>query len=535
MKKSCLLFLVIIISICSVNAAAQTLSQIPQLVISPIEELNESASEASLGRMYKTVLETAINESYVFRNAEQVLSDYSVEAVKDSLNVEKDRKTFLLKGTVFQRGSHIQLDMRVYDVYTGRILLNRYFDMQNFLESRKQASVLVRNLENALFRDTLGSLEIYTEPSKCDIYLDGLYLGSTGSNSNVSLPSLFPGVYILEVQSFGYINVKKEVEIRRRTASNITINLTKEPGSLSVSSDPKSAEVFLDNKSVGNTPVTVPTLQSGEHSIRILKERYIPYEKVITIKSREEKSLNPVLEILPGNLRILSEPEGAEVIRSDEKIGVTPLSLHNLEPGEYLFELTYSKYKKATLSAQVEPGSDTEYTVDLKKKTVSLSFLTEPEGSTVSITEKGKKIKSIGTTPIRNYTLPLGTYTFSFQKENYFPESWSGNFSDSGSHTIDFSLKEKPGRLLIATNPGSAFLYLDDTYKGVSPLHIQNLSPGTYTITSKTAYGVESENVRVESDKATETELKTPKPSRTYIAAGIMTLMSIAFYLSVVE
>src|SRR5262245_25127028 len=54
-------------------------------------------------------------------------------------------------------------------------------------------------------------------------------------------------------------------------------------GALAIETDPYGAEVFVDGRAAGATPVTVSRLTAGEHRVRVVKSGYLENARVITV------------------------------------------------------------------------------------------------------------------------------------------------------------------------------------------------------------------------------------------------------------
>src|SRR5262245_61222164 len=55
-------------------------------------------------------------------------------------------------------------------------------------------------------------------------------------------------------------------------------------GSLLVESEPPGASVYVDGRSVGETPLTLPTVAAGEHRVRVVRLGYLENSRLITVK-----------------------------------------------------------------------------------------------------------------------------------------------------------------------------------------------------------------------------------------------------------
>jgi hypothetical protein len=63
-------------------------------------------------------------------------------------------------------------------------------------------------------------------------------------------------------------------------------------GTLSVSSTPAGAAVYVDGQFVGQTPVNVPSLSDGDHRVRIVKDGYLENSRVVAVAAGK---INPLL------------------------------------------------------------------------------------------------------------------------------------------------------------------------------------------------------------------------------------------------
>lgn len=75
-------------------------------------------------------------------------------------------------------------------------------------------------------------------------------------------------------------------------------------GTLSVSSTPAGAPVFLDSVSVGVTPITLGTITPGNHLVEIKTPGYLAYSVQVTVKPAETTSISPTLVKNPLSLPV---------------------------------------------------------------------------------------------------------------------------------------------------------------------------------------------------------------------------------------
>jgi hypothetical protein len=105
------------------------------------------------------------------------------------------------------------------------------------------------------------------------------------------------------------------------------------PGTLVVESTPPGAQVEIDGKQRGTTPVAVE-LPPGSHDLALTR-RGITRRFNVSIRSREETTQkldwSQVRET--GSLAVTTDPAGAKVSVDGKAVGVTPLTIPDLPAG----------------------------------------------------------------------------------------------------------------------------------------------------------------------------------------------------------
>lgn len=125
--------------------------------------------------------------------------------------------------------------------------------------------------------------------------------------------------------------------------------------------------------------------------------------------------------VTDGAINVQTNPPGAEVILDSRIVGVTPLFLRGLQPGEHDLELNVAgspihRRKLRVAAGKVLnlrlpgaiPGTPAAAT------TGTLTLEVEPKGTKVFL--PGRRL--IGETPLRNYSLLPGTYTLRLEAPN---------------------------------------------------------------------------------------------------------------------
>lgn len=141
-------------------------------------------------------------------------------------------------------------------------------------------------------------------------------------------------------------------------------------GGLDIESTPRNADVFIDNRPVGRTPLKLRDLQTGTVQLKIQTSGYAPHDDVVTIESGKTK---PYVVKLKKMLRlsITSTPVAADIIINDKNIGQTPFSSNAMEGTRLDIQLKKENYKPwqttLVLTRDVTLNQKLEMTEEYKK------------------------------------------------------------------------------------------------------------------------------------------------------------------------
>ena len=228
-----------------------------------------------------------------------------------------------------------------------------------------------------------ATVVIDSNPSGALVQMNGMDRGFTP----VLLPELALGSYSASVQMEGY--TRRDISWKVQNSRPILINvpLLNNIGTLSLESTPESADIEIDGRTYGNTPFK-GALEQGQHKIRLTKDGYRLYEKIVTITRDETTEVNAQLEMLPGSLLIKSDPTGAALFINDIDYGVTPYKREAIEAGEYTVRLSKDGYDTLEQSITIHPGEPLNRTFTLNSNLGSIILSVNPPGMNVYLDGK---------------------------------------------------------------------------------------------------------------------------------------------------
>ncbi len=131
-----------------------------------------------------------------------------------------------------------------------------------------------------------------TADSGADIYVNDKKVGTTSWSGKLN-----SGLYIFEARKSGYRTQSLTRQITSDPASQRYTLPALAPiyGSADITSSPAMADITLDGKSVGRTPLQLDNLLVGEHKITVSKSGYQPYSATVTVAEGKTATVNAAL------------------------------------------------------------------------------------------------------------------------------------------------------------------------------------------------------------------------------------------------
>ena len=130
---------------------------------------------------------------------------------------------------------------------------------------------------------------------------------------------IIPGKYTIEVKKDGCHSQSRQVELKDNDVVTVDFSALKTiTGSLRVDYEPAGADVLLNGKKVGVTPLEIKELPVGDYNLEIWKEYYV--KKFANVKIREDQEWveNGTLELTQfGNLMYASKHLTPEIMIDD--------------------------------------------------------------------------------------------------------------------------------------------------------------------------------------------------------------------------
>lgn len=337
--------------------------------ISKIEEMLTELSEKEISPPKGAVKEEEEEE-------EEELEEVGREEDEEILVKKSKKKMVSTRPTRFIR-------FAILGCILGGILGGGFYFGKNYYESA--INLININLVNKLFKPS-ADLIVSSNPVGCDLFVDDIVKGKTP----ITIKKLPAGDHNIRLEKEGFKPFISIINVSSRKPINIIANLEPEIkeikmeeampvetatlATLIVRTSPKDSRVYIDGKLVRMPYSLLP----GTYSIKVERDGFFKFKKIIAIKQGETKEVFVKLQPLLGSIFIDSIPRGGDVVFDGSFRGKTPLILTNISPWKP-FKITITKggYFNWHGTTFVEPRERTKIMAFMRKKVEQEPFSLE--------------------------------------------------------------------------------------------------------------------------------------------------------------
>jgi hypothetical protein len=352
----------------------------------------------------------------------------------------------------WRKVSKVAADKRL-DVATRGLALKKFIQAYpDAKPQRQRAETLLRNLWP-------GELVVHAEPEDAWITI----AGKPGGKAPVTR-KLKAGIYEVKAGHKGYLPGTQKVEITPGERAEIVISLSTIPGTLSVTSQPQGASLWLNGKPAGVTPLTTET-PSGSVLVKASLAGYQDVEQTVQVLARRSSQLSLTLDRGLGKIKVETTPPGAMVSIDGKQVGLSPLEL-DLLTGSHPVSVTLDGYSTQERQVTIDNDKTTAAEFALAEAPPGiLVVVSEPPGATLTINGL-----AAGVTPKEGQVKP-GTYKVGASMPGWLAQEKEVRVHSELPTELLFQLEQvPPGKLVVQTEPAGASVSLDQEPMGVTPL-----------------------------------------------------------------
>jgi len=248
-------------------------------------------------------------------------------------------------------------------------------------------------------------------------------------------------------------------------------------GKLKISSRPSGAVLTCNGTERGITPLALTRLPEGEHLLILRKEGFHDFHHTVTVLGGQESFLEINLEPVTGLLLIESAPSGAEITLNGDFKGVTPALLDGVPVGTHRIELRAQGWAPRTLSVPVPDRRPQRVFAELATDAGRMTVRSRPAGAAVTVNGSAS-----GTTPLDELRVRSGSAQIEISAPGYLPHIRSLTVRAGEDYTVEATLQPLPSGLTLSVPDGRAQVFLNNQYKGETPLSLGEMEEGLYEI-----------------------------------------------------
>ena len=290
----------------------------------------------------------------------------------------------------------------------------------------------------------LSQLSITTNPPSAEIILADSSIGSTPIKNY----SLKPGEYSLKIAKTDFLTVDTSIILKAGNNVNLSVPLRalsikpdvdivkrqnaskKNPkvkttvnAAIRINSKPSNAEVWINNRLKGNTPLNISNISPGEHRFTLKKDGFSDYSKQYNLTSGKNNDVLINLTPIVGELYITTDPSSATIFLDGVPLdnSKTPASFKNIPAGDHIIEIKKAGYATVSKDIIIKEGETLKTTIILTQLTGKLSVQVRPWGE-IFINDVLKKesadTKYEVSLPVEEYKLKVSHPTLGIWEKN---------------------------------------------------------------------------------------------------------------------
>ncbi len=229
-----------------------------------------------------------------------------------------------------------------------------------------------------------GRVAIDSTPQGAQVQIDGK--SDPAWVTPYTMAGLAPGQHTVVVAKAGYITDTRTIDVASGDKALVVIHLTPLMATLSVSSSPAGANVYVDGKDSGKVTPAQLSLDKGAHAILLRKAGYLDETASSQLVQGEIARVSSTLRPLGnaddirttgkfkkmfggkggeagmGTVSVKTQPKGAQVAVNQHLLEKTTPVEFLLDPGNYIIDITLSGY--APIHKVITVGRSDKVAVD---------------------------------------------------------------------------------------------------------------------------------------------------------------------------
>ena len=194
----------------------------------------------------------------------------------------------------------ITLNNLAADTHIIQLDLPGYYDWKSSVEVPAGGTKTVSATLNPMPGSSTGWVYVSSSPGGASVTLDGNGVGQTPASGSLKLNAVAAGDHTVVLARSGYKSYTTRTSVSSNTVTEVSAVLEPEgtssgKGSMSISSNPSGANIFVDNSFIGISPLTAHDIAAGEHLVTFKMDGYQDYSTNALVNAGTTSSVSAAL------------------------------------------------------------------------------------------------------------------------------------------------------------------------------------------------------------------------------------------------
>jgi hypothetical protein len=207
-----------------------------------------------------------------------------------------------------------------------------------------------------------GELFVDSDPPGASVSVDGEFRGETPLGVTTS-GGAAPHTVLVSLD--GFRPVEQQVTVAPGGSERLSLRLEPLPAALKLESDPVGAEVSLDGRHLGRTPLELQDLPPGQRSLSLSLAGHAAWSGSLELAPGVTLQRAIRLEPLPSTLAVTTTVPDARVLLDGQVRGQAPLTITGLKSASYELRIETLGQRDWVAYLWLAPGETRQVAVDL--------------------------------------------------------------------------------------------------------------------------------------------------------------------------
>ena len=323
------------------------------------------------------------------------------------------------------------------------------------------------------FEGKTGDLIISSDHSGALVEIDGKRIPG---ETPLTLKAFSSGEHRIIVRKGMWYGAQK-ITVVPGDVSRVTIRMQDGKGTLKVFSDPPGAQIVIDGKIIGTTPLKIINIDAGERMMALRLQGYSTFESSVQITTNETQNITLTLKS-SAFISVKAQPRCAAVIINGTPAGTGEVNLMEVPAGDVALSIEAPGYDSYKETVSLKAGELHEVDKTLTAAFGTLTVTTVPPGAALTINGQ----PSGSTTPYRNDKTAPGNYKLRLELPGYEPIEESVVLKSGETRAFEKKMVSMYGTLSVVTTPSGATLFINGQSSGTTPFRSDKLATGSYRL-----------------------------------------------------